>query len=328
MKKVLFLIQDHKMPSSRVRVINLLPELQKAGINPSILKYPKKFSDRITVFKSLKKFDIIFLQKKLLSPFEVKIVRRLSNKFFFDFDDAIYYRHDLSESLESRTRYVKFRSVVRNADLVVAGNRILFNYASQFNKNIIIIPSAVETRNIPMNDHTNPNERVIIGWVGGEINLLHLKLLIPLFQKLAKDYNIQIRILSSGTIDIPSVDVKYIPWRLETQEQEIAFFDIGVMPLPKNKHTEGKCGYKALQYMAAAVPPVVSDVGINRDIVEHGRTGFVVTSIDEFYKAIKDLIENMELRREMGINARRRAEKYFSVPVIGRRLADTLMNGS
>lgn len=112
-------------------------------------------------------------------------------------------------------------------------------------------------------------------------------------------------------ISIPGVDIQFIPWKLEAQERGIAFFDIGIMPLPDNKWTEGKCGYKALQYMAAAVPPVCSDVGINKEIIEDGKEGFVVSSHADFYKALCDLITNKGLRKEMGYNARVKAEKFF-----------------
>lgn len=118
--------------------------------------------------------------------------------------------------------------------------------------------------------------------------------------------------------------INFIPWKLETQEWEIAQFDIGVMPLPDNKWTQGKCGYKALQYMAAAVPPVVMDVGANRDIVEHGKEGLVVSSIADFHKAMETLITNKGMRREMGLNARLRVENTFSVHVIAKQLADFL----
>jgi len=326
MKKVLFLIQDHKMPSSRVRVLNLLPELERAGFDLSVLKYPRNFTDKIVAFKTLRKYDIIFLQKKLISPFEIMIVRRLSNKLYFDFDDAIYYRHDSREDIVSRTRYLKFKYITRSMDIVIAGNRFLAEYARQFNRNVVIIPSAVETRNVPEKHHAAAGGKVIIGWVGGNVNLIHLGFLASVFQKLSKEYKIELRVISDNVINIPNVEVKHIPWSLETQEREIALFDIGVMPLPDNKHTEGKCGYKALQYMAAAVPPVVSDVGVNRDIVQHGKSGFVAASTDDFYYAIKTLIEDSELRRRMGTAARKIAEERFSIQVIGKRLAELLMS--
>ena len=134
----------------------------------------------------------------------------------------------------------------------------------------------------------------------------------------------RLRILSNETIDIPSVDVKFIPWGLDIQEREIALFDIGVMPLPLNRHSEGKCGYKALQYMAAAVPPVVSDVGVNSDIVAHGKEGFVAKTDEEFYEALMRLIEDRSLRQEMGIKARQKVESLYSIEVVGKQLADVL----
>ena len=94
------------------------------------------------------------------------------------------------------------------------------------------------------------------------------------------------------------------------------------MPLPLNRHSEGKCGYKALQYMAAAVPPVVSDVGVNSDIVVHGKEGFVAKTDEEFYEALRRLIEDRSLRREMGTRARQKAESLYSIEVVGKQLAD------
>ena len=326
-RRVLFLIQDEKMPSSRVRVLNLLPELEKEGIHGHVMTYPRKIGGKLRLMRKCMQFDITFLQKKLPSPLDVILMRRFSRKLVFDFDDAIYYRHDAQAVLESSTRHQKFKFLVKRVDLVIAGNRVLSDYSGQLNKNIVIVPSAVETRNIPVKDYSLTSEKVVIGWVGGGVNLHHLKELSPVFQRLSKEYPVELRVLSDRAIDIPAVDVKFIPWRLDIQEREIALFDIGVMPLPLNRHSEGKCGYKALQYMAAAVPPVVSDVGVNSDIVGHGNEGLVAKTNDEFYEALKLLIENRSLRQEMGIKARRKVESLYSVKVVGKQLADVLKKG-
>lgn len=326
MKKVLFLIQGEFLPSSRVRVLNLLPELHKEGIITDVVKYPKRLSEKIRVIRQCKKYDVVYLQKKLLSPPDIIALRRYSKRLLFDFDDAIYYRHDKNESLQSKTRFIKFKFILKNADLVIAGNRVLSDFASNINNKVVIIPSAVETRNIPVREHSQNGKGVVIGWIGGDVNLIHLRQLTPIFQRLSLEFKIQVRIISNRSIEISSVDVAHIPWTLESQDREVALFDIGVMPLPNNKHTEGKCGYKALQYMAAAVPPVCSDVGSNRDIVEHGIDGFVVPTFDMFYESIKMLIVSANLRKEIGSNARKKAEDHFSVSVIGKRLADVLMS--
>lgn len=322
--KILFLIQDYLMPSSRVRVLNLLPELEKYGIRGDIIRYPRGFSEKLHLFYRCKGYDAVFLQKKLPSPIESYLLKRCSKKLIFDFDDAIYLRHDKNEVLDSRSRRIKFRYIIKNADLVIAGNKILADAARSLNPSVKIIPSAVETRGIQQKDYSTPSDKVIIGWVGGEINLSHLKLLSDTFQRLSREHKIEVRVLCNKGIEIPGVDVRFIPWSLETQEKEIACFDIGVMPLPNTRHSEGKCGYKAIQYMAASVPPVVSDVGVNGEIVENGREGLVVTDIGGFYDALKLLAADYELRKKLGLNARKKIERSYSIPVVAKKLAAIL----
>ncbi|MEW5805075.1 MAG: glycosyltransferase family 4 protein, partial [bacterium] len=299
------------------------------GIDPVAVRYPKTIPEKVKIFRQLGHFDIVYLQKKLLTPLEARLFRQYAKQLVFDFDDAIYYHDDRHAHAESRTRSLKFQYLVRSVDLVVAGNRILADYAGQFNQNVTVVPSAVETRHIPQkccqNDAGTSNPAtVIIGWVGGKGNLHHLEMLSPVFQALARIHGIQVIVVCDAGIDIPGVTVRHIPWTLEIQDQEVARFDIGVMPLPDNKWTQGKCGYKILQYMAASVPAVCSDVGSNRDIVEHGREGFVVSSPDEFYQALNTLVTDAGLRREMGANARRKVEEHFSIPAVGKKLADEL----
>jgi glycosyltransferase involved in cell wall biosynthesis len=322
--KILFLYQDRKLPSSRIRIFDLLPEMRKEGIFAATEAYPRRLSEKFGLFKKLQGFDVVYLQKKLLSPVEAKLLGRFARRLVFDFDDAIYYRDDSHASLVSRSRYLKFRTLAGSSDLLVAGNRILADHARRFNRNVAIIPSAVETRGMPIKDYDRRNETLVIGWIGGKGNLPHLATVSGVLTKLAQEHRFRVTIVSDGKIEIPGVETKAIPWTLKGQEEEAALFDIGIMPLPGNKWTEGKCGYKALQYMAAGVPPVVSDVGVNGDIVTDGKEGFVVSGEKGFYDALTALLTDENLRRKLGHNARIKVEQSFSVSVVGRKLADIL----
>jgi len=324
--KVLFLFKDADDPGTRIRIFNLLPELKQAGYDTVCLPYPHDVLHKLRFSRNCQAYDVVVVRRKLFSLAETLLLRTYARRLVFDFDDAIYYRSDLNarNELDSMSRMMKFQQLVRRADLVIAGNSILAEYARQFNARVHILPSPVETRGIPIKNHSVPSDRTVIGWVGGAYNLHHLKLLTPILQKLAAHHNIQVRIICSDGILIPSVDVRFIPWKLETQEAEIAAFDIGVMPLPDNRSTRGKCGYKALQYMAAEVPPVVSDVGINREIVEDGREGYVLKNIDDFLGVLQMLIENKALRQKLGERARKKVENQYSVHAVGKQLADLL----
>ena len=222
----------------------------------------------------------------------------------------------------------KFAATARQVDQVIAGNNLLAEQARQFNGNVVVLPSAVETRGVPTRDSSRNGDRTIIGWVGGRYTLPHLQQAAPVLARLAAKYPIELRILSSEGIDMPGVNTRFIPWQLETQDAEIAQFDIGIMPLPDTPHTRGKCGYKALQYMAAAVVPVVSDVGTNAQVFKNGEEGFATNNDAEMLQALATLIEDPELRRTMGLRARRRVEQDYAVAVIGSRLADILQGQS
>lgn len=322
MRNVLFLCQGMGLPSSRIRVLNIVPRLTAYGIAPTVEAYPATVAEKIRLFRRLGEFDTVFLQKKTPTPPEMALIRSMARKIVFDFDDAIYYRDDGHDSFESRTRYIKFKSAVRRADLVIAGNSILGEFAAQFNRNVSVIPSSVA---LParVKDYS-VSGALVIGWVGTKGNLRHLMMLGPVFQKLASRYEFFVNVVCSEGVSIPGVNVRFVPWSIESQEMEIARFDIGVMPLPANKWTEGKCGYKVLQYMASAVPPVCSDVGGNRDIVEHGKDGFLTSSGDEFLGYLATLINNREMRREIGTLGRRKIEQRFSLEVVASQLAEIL----
>ena len=66
-----------------------------------------------------------------------------------------------------------------------------------------------------------------------------------------------------------------------SEEREREFLrevDIGLMPLPDNAWTRGKCAYKALQYMAAGIPVVADDVGVSAEVIGHEQGGLIADS--------------------------------------------------
>jgi len=322
--RILLVIQDWIMPSSRVRTLNLVPELEKAGLSCEVNVYPHGLADKLRLFFSMPRYDAVLLQKKLPTPVDSFLIRRFCKKLLFDFDDAIHLKHESGGDGRSRSREVKAKGILSRADHVVAGNRILKDFADQHNGSVSIVPSSVEVSGVPTRDHAASADPVVIGWVGGNINLGHLKSIGTALKNLSEKYSIALHIVCDQSIDLPGVDVKHIPWALETQADEIARFDIGIMPLPQSKHAEGKCGYKALQCMAAGVPVVVSDVGVNGDIVGDGEEGFVVADEAGFEAALEKLIQSQELRAEMGHRARKKAEQDYAIEVAGRKLAELI----
>jgi len=143
-------------------------------------------------------------------------------------------------------------------------------------------------------------------------------------QKLAQEFPLELRVVSNRSLHLDGVNVTNIPWTLSGQASEIAKFDIGVMPLPQNSWTEGKCSYKALQYMAAAVPVVATNWGYNRIAIQDNETGLLADDNDQFYAKLKLLIMSPLLAKKIGRAGRAQVEREFSIEVVGEKLAKLL----
>ncbi|MCX7770282.1 MAG: glycosyltransferase family 4 protein [Proteobacteria bacterium] len=327
MINVKFLYQDENLPSSRIRVLNLIPYLRKYGINATTSPFPKSIKEKIKVFFSLKHYDIVLLQKKLVTPFDLYLIRKNSKKLFFDFDDAIYINDDTSEQFENKRKGKRFKKIISVSDVIIAGNPILASRAKEFNNNIFVLPSPVFTENIPVKGNPRDNSKpLILGWVGGGSNLHHLKIIIPALKTLSKRIPLILRVLSNRDLKDGDIKIENIKWDLNTQDREISLFDVGLMPIPKNPWTEGKCSYKALQYMASGVVPVATRFGFNCHVIEDKKDGFLFDTDEEFINIIEFIYQNPLPTYEMGKKAREKVVKYFSVEAISQKLAEILKN--
>jgi glycosyltransferase involved in cell wall biosynthesis len=113
--------------------------------------------------------------------------------------------------------------------------------------------------------------------------------------------------------------VEQRPWSLHGQLPDLVSSDIGLAPLPDNRYTRGKCGFKILQYAAAGLPSVASPVGVNAGHVQHGVTGFHATGSADWIETLTQLIQDTPLRTRMGRAAQERVTSFDE-----RRIAEQL----
>jgi hypothetical protein len=113
-------------------------------------------------------------------------------------------------------------------------------------------------------------------------------------------------------------------WQAETEAADVAAFDIGIMPVPDNPWTRGKCGFKLLLYGACGLPSVASPVGANSEIIDEGETGMFASGSDEWEKTLLDLVDDAGLRRRLGERARLKVEAEYSTKAVIPAWAETL----
>lgn len=284
---------------------------------------------RVARLRRIFEYDVVLVHRESM-PLGPPLIERLLGSvgvpYVFDFDDAIFLRpiHPANRRwwwLRHPSRVVY---AARHATAVIAGNEYLAGWARRINPNVTVIPTPVDTsRHVPRNDR-RPEGTVVVGWVGSSTTAPYLRLLDEPLAALSRRRDITFRVIG-GTYSHPRVRVEVRPYRLETEPEEVASFDIGVLPQPDDEWTRGKGAFKALLYMAAEVPVVASRVGSAPDVVLDGETGFCVDDPVGWVRALELLAADAELRRRLGRSGRERVERLYSLRTQAPRLAEVLL---
>lgn len=319
--KMLCLTSRFNRPSTRYRILQHLPYINSVGIETETAIIPREIK-ALDLLHSANKYDGVFIQKKLLSRVEQWYLRKRAKKIIYDFDDAVMYTK-LKYS-ESTRRYKRFKCMMENADLVIAGNKYLAEIAKREHaKNVVVVPTIIDVAKYPL--HTANNSNVTIGWIGTKSTQGYLKIVRPLFDELAKKYpKLRIKIVSDERPVVCGDDIIWEKWGQDKEIEQLLSFDIGIMPLRDDPWTKGKCGFKIIQYMAAGLPVVCSPVGVNTEIVRHGINGFHAGNIEEWETCILKLIEDADLYKRISLAGRETVEKNYNLVYWGPRLAEII----
>lgn len=275
---------------------------------------------RFVLLFNLKQYDIIFIHRETCfiggAIFEY-VYSKLNRNIIFDFDDAIWL-HDVSKAndlLGWLKKPEKTSKIISYAKLVIAGNAYLAEYAKKYNSNVVIIPTTIDTKYHCRKNHKTLKNDIIIGWTGSSTTNRHLKTLLPVIKKLKLLYRERIRFVMISNIPLEESSglIDFIPWNKQTEINDLLSFDIGIMPLPDDEWTRGKCGFKGLQYMALEIPTIMSPVGVNTEIIQDGENGFLAATEEEWIEKLSLLIESSELRDKLGKAGRKTVVEKYSV---------------
>ena len=275
------------------------------------------FARRRSVLRRVREFDAVYIFREaavLGPPVFERWVHRSGVPMIFDFDDAIFvpYRSPSNGYLSYLKFPAKTRAICRMASHVMAGNPYLADYARPVNANVTIIPTTIDTEKYTVARSKAASDPPIIGWSGSYSTVQHLDTLRGALQRLAREERFRLRVIGTPNYELEGVEVEAMPWRVETETADLGAMDIGVMPLPDDRWSKGKCGLKALQYMALGIPTVCSPVGVNTDIIRDGENGLIADTEDEWVEKLKQLLRSADLRRRLGLAGRATVEDSYS----------------
>ena len=311
----------------RYRFPQFMPYLMNYGMEVELLRIPSSPMKFLSMANTLKNADIVVILRKLLSPWKQNVLRRVAKKIVFEYDDSIMYRSSRWSNQNSGTRSSRFEKMVKQSDLIIAGNQFLKSEATKYvnRERVHVIPTVVDIERYAPRHYNEPKDKVIIGWLGSKGTLYYLKKLIPVLEEIGTRFPFaQLKIVCNDFLDVPNMAVIKKAWSEKDEVADLQSFDIGLGPLTDDVWTRGKCGLKLVQYLAAGVPAVCSPVGANKEIVTNEEVGFWAHDERDWVEKLGMLIENPGLRRDMGKKGVERIEKEYSLQAITPKIVDML----
>jgi glycosyltransferase involved in cell wall biosynthesis len=300
-------------------------------------------------------YDIVFVQREAFMTGSTRFEKKFAKsgaKLVFDFDDAIWNldTSNANKKFEWLKNPGKTAEIISMSHLVIAGNQYLADYAKRHNKNVVIIPTTIDTNEYRSETQlsyqaepragngadshlstfgyaqSDKEASICIGWSGSLTTIKHFEFAVPFLREIKKKYGdrISIKVIGDATYVNQELGVRALAWKKEDEVKELSSFDIGIMPLPDDEWAKGKCGLKGLQYMALGIPTIMSPVGVNTEIIRDGENGMLATTTEEWISKLENLIESVELRNSIGEQAILTVQKRYSVEVWKKRYFELL----
>lgn len=343
----------------RFRIAQFIPYLQSVGVDVTLsslftadffqLVYkPGHYLRKAVTFAGLsikrldslrdaQRFDAILIYREIF-PIGPALIERLLEMrrrppVVFDFDDAIFLPSvsEANRLIGALKQPKKVATIIRHCDHVIAGNEYLANYARRFNGEVTVIPTCVDTTKfVPSPEAFSTNgsgasRDPVVGWIGSPTTASYVRGLTNVLKRVAERYPFLFRVSGAGEpFDMAGLATENPRWTLDREVELFNTCDVGVYPLLDDEWSKGKCGFKAIEFMACGVPVVATAVGVNREIIKDGVNGFLASTEEEWVEKLGRLLADRELRRRFAEAGRRTVEERYSLHVHAPTLAATL----
>ena len=338
--------------STRFRVLQWQPYLEQAGFSLHVEPfYPRAASRvlyrrgksavklahfvaaairRLRILDSLNRSADLLLIHREAFPFGWRVLfsrlRRFDGPVIYDYDDAMFLPQRLERKILARVERVDTPAkVMARSDLVLAGNSFLADYARKHSSQVITLPTCIDTSKFRPCVQARPSKSCVIGWIGSHTTAKYLRRCLPMLQQVAAEHRFELYVVGSPErLSFDRVEITQVEWSLEREVEDFQRCNIGIYPLSDDEWSLGKCGFKAIQFMACGVPVVAAAVGVNRDILNDGVNGFLASTEDEWKQKLGYLIADPALRKRLGEAGRQTVEQRYSLIANAPRLIAAL----
>ncbi len=329
--------------STRFRVLQWRPYLEQAGFflmvdtfftsaGAAVLYQPGRSLSKLAYFlsgamrrminlaRAFRTADLLFIHREAFplgrKPFFRKL-EKFPGPVVYDYDDAMFLPQRQGRGILAQLEDLETpKEVMGLSAVVLAGNQFLADYARRYAKRVILLPTCIDPDKFRPLHRSSSSERCVVGWIGSHSTAKYLEDLLPVLQRVAGKHRFTLYLVGSPPLPrVWGLEVEQLPWALEREVEDFQHCNVGIYPLWDDPWAQGKCGFKAIQFMACGVPVVAAAVGMNREVIQDGVNGFLAATEAEWEEKLGWLLSDSCLREKLGQAGRRTVEERYSLGV-------------
>lgn len=326
MKILAFTFGDMTCASTFYRVGQYLQKLRRDGIQCDLVYGSAR---NIPPAKLLSEYDVVLVQKKLFPVHIVNYLRSHAKRLIFDIDDSTWHPQGRRHSFFSRWRASRrLKCIVKVSDACLAPNMYIIDHLKCLGGHVHHVPMAISHLDWTPKQKANCS-KVRLGWSGAPLNLHYLETLEPILFDIITQYTQAEIVILCG--EPPSFKSKlphtHIKWTPGCEANVVPDFDIGLLPLPFDRFSNGKSPIKALQYLAAGLPIIASPLAGTVEIAKKAPSILLAKSPEEWKHHLSVLISSSSVILEAGKLSRTHFEENYSAEVVYPLWKSVLISG-
>ena len=336
-KRILFVLPSTHIPGSHTHALDHVPFLESRGWEVGVfdcflpqtrkpwMSYPRPiravFRLRHAVNRILKPwgYPIVFFYVVPYPALLTRLLRLAGKRIIYDLDDPLFMSAQGPDGkpLPPRLPGKVVFPILREVTQVVSFSPHLAQRLREINPNAGVLMNPVDASAYSPREKDSAADRPVrIGWVGTPHHLRNLGHIAPALRRIKERFGERVDLVYVCRESVNYLDMmRWIRFADEPEPEHFRSLDIGITPLVPDEYNRFKGSGKTLQYMSVGIPTVATRHGVNETMIKDGETGFLCKTDEEWYLTLTRLVENPDLRRRIGKNARDFVLQHHDVSV-------------
>ena len=168
------------------------PHVKLQNMYPNEFYVDIDYQPNVNDINYFKKYQIVHFHRSIGQDYDksVELINKLKAEGIIVIGDIDDYwlptkEHPIQQLILQNKIHEKIVTNLKASSYVTTTTEIFANEIRKFNKNVIVLPNAIDPKDPQYNEETLPSDKIRVGWLGGSSHLYDLKLVEGMVSKLS-----------------------------------------------------------------------------------------------------------------------------------------------